>query len=120
MFGRSKTPRAGSGLTDRVQQIAQRPAQAPKPEFIAQEKARAKPRAERRALFRNGGLLIDDGQRVAVAIKNLSDSGARIEYFTKMDLPDYVTLVEPTLKLRRRAQVIWQTDGAAGLMFVEA
>jgi hypothetical protein len=108
MFG--KRP-SSDALADRVRRIAD--AKAPSPA--------SKPAAHRdprQTLFRNGVVIIDDAERLNVVIKDLSDSGARVEFFVRRILPDAVTLAEPMLKLRRRARVVWQRDGVAGLAFV--
>ncbi|MGQ0531697.1 MAG: hypothetical protein ACT4OF_03275 [Caulobacteraceae bacterium] len=42
-----------------------------------------------------------------------------MEYFTRRDLPETVILVEPTLRIKSRAGVVWQGDGVAGLAFVD-
>jgi len=52
-------------------------------------------------------------------VKNVSDTGARVDYFSRIQLPTHVMLFEPTLRLRRKAIVVWQGDGSAGLHFVE-
>jgi hypothetical protein len=75
-------------------------------------------RAERAGVFRNGTLVFGDGQRMAVAIKDLSETGARIEFFRYAELPGHVILIEPTLKLRRTARVAWQRELVAGLEFI--
>lgn len=76
-------------------------------------------RAFRRPFFRHGTLLFEDGQRLDVAVKDLSVGGARIEYYLRTELPENVLLCEPTLRLRCRAKVVWQIEGAAGLSFVQ-
>jgi hypothetical protein len=68
-------------------------------------------------MFRNGTIVIEGGQRLSVAIKDLSEHGARIEFVRRMDLPSVVILMEPMLKLRCRARVVWQREGIAGLEF---
>jgi hypothetical protein len=107
MFG--KSPPRGGALTDRVRQIAQAKPAAP----IGSQK-----RVARQPVFRNGVLTFEDGERFSVVIKDLSDGGARIEFFVNRPLPETVLLSEPMLKLRRNARVIWQRDGAAGLAFL--
>lgn len=77
-------------------------------------------RAFRRPFFRHGALMFEDGQRLDVAVKDLSVGGARIEYYLRTELPENVLLCEPTLRLRCRAKVVWQIEGAAGLCFVQA
>lgn len=108
-FGRRPPPH--DPFKERLRKVSERPA-AP----LAPQKA---PRAPRQALFRNGALNYGDGHRMAVIIKDLSDRGARIEFFVNLNLPELVVLSEPTLRLRRSARVVWQTDGAAGLAFVD-
>ncbi|MGD9980624.1 MAG: PilZ domain-containing protein [Hyphomonadaceae bacterium] len=101
-------------LTDRVRQIAQAAPVRP----VATTGSNTK-RAPRQPLFRNGVIIFEDGERLKVVIKDLSDGGVRVEFFVNRLLPDLVTLSEPTLKLRRTARVVWQTGGAAGLAFSE-
>jgi hypothetical protein len=121
MFGRSKNLGGKAALADRIRHVGERrvaPAyEAPPPP----EKAswtKPKDRAAREPHFRNGVLLLPGGVRLSVIIKNLSDTGARIDFFVKTELPDEVVLNEPTLKLKTRARVVWRNEGAAGLEFV--
>ena len=88
-------------------------------EFEVVEPPKLIQRAFRRPFFRHGSLLLRDGQRIDVAVKDLSVGGARIEYYVRTELPEDVLLCEPTLRLRCRAKVIWQIEGAAGLCFVQ-
>jgi translation initiation factor IF-1 len=76
-------------------------------------------RAQRQPHYKQATLILEGGQKVTVAIKNLSPTGARIETRERMLLPDEVVLTEATLNLRRRARVVWQHDGIAGLQFIE-
>ena len=88
-------------------------------EFELVEPPRLIERAFRRPFFRHGALLFEDGQRLNVAVKDLSAGGARVEFYLRATLPENVLLCEPTLRLRCRAKVVWQEDGAAGLAFQE-
>ncbi len=92
---------------------------APDETFEVVESPRLIERAFRRPFFRHGALLCEDGQRLNVAVKDLSDGGARVEFYVRTTLPDNVMLCEPTLRLRCRAKVVWQSDGVAGLAFTE-
>lgn len=115
MFGKSKPPR--DQLTSRIRAVTAAPSPTqPSTSFHTPQREQA--RDPREPLFRNATVLIDETHRLAVVLKNLSNSGARIEYFTKVELPPVVVLVESTMKLRRRARVIWQRDGVAGLEFI--
>ncbi len=120
MFGKTKSPGGRISLADRVRNVGERkvaPAyEAPPPP----EKAswtKPKGRASREPHFRNGVLMLGGGQRLNVVIKNLSETGARIDFFVKTELPREVVIHEPTLKLALRARVVWQTEGSAGLEF---
>jgi DNA-directed RNA polymerase subunit E'/Rpb7 len=76
-------------------------------------------RSERKPTFKAATLAFITGERVAVVVKNVSDTGARVEFMRDVELPDRVLLSEPTLQLKTWAYVIWQTRGAAGLQFVK-
>lgn len=76
-------------------------------------------RSERKPTFKAATLTFITGERTEVIVKNVSETGARIEFMRDMELPDRVMLTEPTLRLKIWAYVIWQTRGAAGLQFVK-
>lgn len=77
------------------------------------------PRSERAPVFRQATVLFADGFRLGVVAKNISETGARVDFFQRLTLPDEVVLLESTLKLHKRARVVWQRDGAAGLKFLD-
>jgi len=106
-----------NGLTDRLRQLSERKPQPLPKEASPSRKPRERP--DRRHLFRQGFVIFESGQKLRVAVKNLSNTGARIEFLAHSELPDEVLLSEPTLNLRRRARVVWQRDGMAGLEFVD-
>lgn len=105
MFGKSKQDRVSSELSQRVRQIVERDT-APPPQTNAW--TRKVERAVRQAIFRQGALILADGEKLPVALKNISASGARIEYFVRRDLPERVILVEATLRIKAHARVVWQ------------
>jgi hypothetical protein len=81
---------------------------------------KAKPaRQARQSVFRNATILSDNGARYAVAIKDVSEGGARIEFYQDVPLEGIFTVSEPMLNLRRRARLSWRKDGSAGLIFVD-
>lgn len=108
MFGKKSSSGA---LSDRVRSIAERGPSAP----IRANSARA----PRRRVFRNGTVLLDTGERHTVAITDVSDTGARIDFFHDMPLEDEFTVSEPMMRLRRRARVVWRNERAAGVAFVD-
>lgn len=111
MFGKAKPP-TPPGLSDRVRQLRERdPPIAPKPQ------ARQRPPRER--VFKDATLQLRDGTRFRVSIKDLSETGARIEFHANIDLPARVILSAPGLRLRRFARVVWREAMAAGLQFID-
>jgi hypothetical protein len=129
MFGR----KAASGrdvLAERMRQIAEpRPApaaaesaatftSATTPAPSVAKSVRKQDRAPRQSLFRTATLITSAGARQNVALKDVSATGARIEYHTRGTLPEIVVLIEPMLKLHKRARVVWQDEGIAGLEFL--
>ena len=115
MFRKANQPRGEDRLSERMRKAVDRDT-APPPASLPL--SRQVERAVRQAVFRQGALILADGEKVPVALKNISANGARIEYFTRRDLPATVILVEPTLRIKSRARVVWQRDGVAGLAFV--
>jgi hypothetical protein len=73
----------------------------------------------RKPTFKAATLAFITGERVDVVVKNVSDTGARVEFLRDIQLPDRVLVSEPTMRLKTWAYVIWQTRGAAGLQFVK-
>jgi hypothetical protein len=76
-------------------------------------------RSPRQATFKQATITTRGGERIAVVVKNVSDTGARIEYMREVSLGDHVLLSEPTLRIKTWAEVVWETRGAAGLRFVK-
>lgn len=111
-------PSIGKGvLEDRVRRLsASKPALNFEKVLVPQKQDA---RAPRQPVFRHGALVFEDGRRLSVVIKNLSTTGARIEFFVRTSLPDTMVLTEPTLPLKCRARVVWQREGVAGLRFIE-
>ena len=108
--------------------------EGPPPELLARARAiGAKPaasayndvggrgqRALRSKVFRQGVATLSGGERLEVAIKNLSSTGCRIEFFRQTTLTPRLTIEEPSIPLHFEAEVIWQGDGAAGLRVISA
>jgi len=114
MFGKAKSPRDESLLSERMRKAVARET-APPPATLPL--SRQIERAVRQAVFRQGALILVNGEKLRVALKDISATGARVEYFERRELPSLVVLVEPTLKIKSRARVVWQREGVAGLAF---
>ena len=75
-------------------------------------------RSVREPTFKQGTITTRGGERIPVVLKNVSKTGARIEFFRDVELGDHVLITEPTLRLNIWAEVMWQSRGAAGLKFI--
>jgi hypothetical protein len=117
MFG--KRPPGGKDLLGRRVRALGARSDASDGAASNQPPARAKARAKRDAMFKNATLTLPDGARIVVVIKDITATGARVEFFARTELPDKVLLSEPSLKLKRPAHVVWQDGGAAGLQFAD-
>jgi len=120
MFGKSNKPGDKSALSNRVRQLgenkpAPQPYEGPPTPKLRPEKKRA---AERHAQYKQGVLLIDGHEKMGVVIKDINANGARVDFFMRRELPEYVVLQETTMRLNHRARVMWQDGSSAGLMFV--
>jgi DNA-directed RNA polymerase subunit E'/Rpb7 len=111
-----KKPNTGKPdpLAERLRKIADVPTE----DVTYSSVAPSEKRSERKPTFKAATLTFITGERVEVIVKNVSDTGARVEFMRDMQLPDRVLISEPTLRLKTWAYVIWQTRGAAGLQFV--
>lgn len=108
---------AQNALAARLQQISS--SQALEASAYSDVSTRKRARNERSATYKTAGLMTGAGERMAVVIKNLSATGARLEFFRKVDLPDRLWLSEPTLPLQTWANVVWREEGAVGVVFVD-
>jgi hypothetical protein len=113
MFGR-KPPSSGV-LSQRIRLISERPGAS----ASSATALRNKPRAPRQALFRNATIETEAGERISVALKEISATGARIECIRRDALPDTFWLMEPMLKLARRVRIVWRKGGAVGVAFID-
>jgi hypothetical protein len=111
MLGRKQTP-VSTTLSQRVQRIAATPAHVPE-RAAAQNFGRRSVRAD---AWRPATISFQTGERMDVVVKNISDSGAKIEFVFSAYLPDRVRLTAQGMS--RWAYVTWQTWGGAGLQFV--
>ena len=122
MFGKSGKPGDKNALTSRVRQLADKQTAAPTFAEPVQPPPRTplrpeQKRAERVPQYKQAVLVIDGHEKLGVIIKDINTSGARVDFFQRRSLPDFVTLQEATMRLNRRARVMWQDGSSAGLKF---
>jgi hypothetical protein len=100
-------------FADRLRDVSETPAAGTAPGLAGPHGGRA----EHGAAFTVATLTSITGGWIDVIAKNLSTTGARIEFLSNTLLPDRVLLSEPTTRLQVWAYVILQEPGAAGLEF---
>jgi hypothetical protein len=115
MFKKPDNKKAADPLADRMRKIAAVPAE----EVTYSSVQTGQKRSERKATYKSATITTLGGERIDVVVKNVSATGARIEFVRDVSLTDRVIISEPTLQLKTWAYVIWQTRGAAGLQFVQ-
>jgi hypothetical protein len=73
--------------------------------------------APRHRVLKQGRLAFDGGGAVDCTVRNLSDTGARLEVVTPVGLPESFTLVIPADKFARRGHAVWSHDKRIGVAF---
>jgi hypothetical protein len=73
--------------------------------------------APRHRVLKQGRLAFDGGGAVDCTVRNLSNTGARLEVVTPVGLPETFTLVIPADKFARRCHVAWSHDKRIGVAF---
>lgn len=73
--------------------------------------------APRHRVLKQGRLAFDGGGAVDCMVRNMSDSGARVEVVSPVGLPEAFTLVIPADKFTRRCHAVWSHDKRIGVAF---
>jgi hypothetical protein len=104
-------------LADRMRTVVAHA--SPAPASAPKLPSRIKPRSPRAEKYKHGVLLLPDGERVDVILRNLSEKGARIDFYAgNTGLSGPVLLLEPSLGLKKQAIIVWKDRNSAGLLFV--
>jgi len=102
-------------LNDRLKAIKERAAPPPEPTEFQPPPSRKRERAQ---TFKQGVLILPLGEKLPVVIKNVSETGARVEFFQSRELTGHARLMEQSMGLDRHARIVWQKDGLVGLKFI--
>lgn len=76
-------------------------------------------RPSRQAVYCQATATLEGGEVLPVIIRNLSETGCRIEFFRQLPLGGRVLVDELSIPLHFWAEVVWRGDGAAGLQIVD-
>lgn len=111
-----KKDKDGGALTDRIRAVSGQEAVDDR-EYVDTH-IRQGNRSKREPTYKQATIQMRTGERMPVVVKNLSATGARIEYFKSVALSDVVYLIEPSLNIATWCDVVWERDNAAGLQFI--
>lgn len=75
--------------------------------------------AKRVATYRHAEIVLGGGETIRVAVKNVSETGVRVDSYRIFDLPEYVAVRGVGRGELLRARVIWQERHSAALQFIE-
>jgi len=108
-------------LASRMRAVVAPPMTAAKPNALKRGFATAEQRRALRAdKYKRAALILETGERVDVAVRNISEIGARVDFHGGgIGSSSRVTLLEPSLGLKKRARIIWRDQRSAGLSFEE-
>jgi PilZ domain len=73
--------------------------------------------APRHRVFKHGVLAFNDGGSVDCTVRNLSATGARIDVFNPIGLPDNFVLVIESDHFSRQCHSVWSRDKQIGVAF---
>ena len=73
---------------------------------------------QRHRVLKQGTLAFSSGGGTDCMVRNLSESGARIEIASPVGLPASFTLVIPADRFLRHCHAVWSADRRIGVAFV--
>ena len=117
--------KSDDGLFSRMRRMFTDPSELTVAELLAEDRAPDTTKYEtrkspRQLQFREAQItLAHSGEKLSVAVKDLSAGGVKIESFRKFALPSTVEFYEPLSGRRTQARVAWQEDYRAALEFID-
>lgn len=91
---------------------------APSATSSTQDASAAPQRALRVRSFIGGEILHSNGQsKTQCTIRDISESGARIEIPISVTIPDNFELIVPLKNLREKARIVWRQGNEIGVVF---
>jgi len=77
-------------------------------------------RRQRLRALKGGSILFYNGAAFDCTVRNLSETGARIEVENPVGIPDKFKLIIKSKKLERACHVMWRKAKEIGVRFVES
>lgn len=85
----------------------------------AQDASAAPQRALRVRSFIGGEILHSNGSsKTQCTIRDISETGARIEVPVSITIPDHFELVVPLKNLREKSRIVWRQGNEIGVVFI--
>jgi hypothetical protein len=75
--------------------------------------------AKRVATYRHAEIVLGGGETIRVAVKNVSETGMRVDSYRILDLPEYVAVRRAGRRELLKARVIRQERHSAALQFID-
>jgi hypothetical protein len=75
------------------------------------------PRRASSPVLKLGLIEFSGGGAIPCAVKNLSASGAALEFESALDIPDRLTLPMPPEPIKRQCHVVWRDQKRIGVSF---
>jgi hypothetical protein len=73
--------------------------------------------APRHRVFKHGVLAFNSGGSVDCTVRNLSETGARVDVFNSVSVPKSFVLVIETDRFSRHCRSVWISDKQIGIAF---
>jgi hypothetical protein len=71
----------------------------------------------RHRVLKSGSILLDRNRAFTCIVRNISDTGACIEFAIPLDLPDEFTLLIPSDHVKHSCHVQWRKEKRFGVAF---
>jgi PilZ domain len=73
--------------------------------------------SQRRRVLKTGSIALYDGAIFSCTVRNLSETGACLEFGTPLVIPERVILSIPSDHIKRQCSIKWRTGTRAGVEF---
>lgn len=113
-MAKNEKPAADARLSQRLKAITDK---KPPPADAYETVSSSSRRPARTPTYKQAVIVLTGGEKFPVVIKNLSSTGAKVEFFQNREISGQVRLVEQSIDLNTVAEIAWQRDGMLGLIF---
>jgi len=76
-----------------------------------------KRKAPRHRILKGGAIALDQGSVFSCVVRNISDTGACLEFAIPLDIPERFTLLIASDHFKRGCRLKWRTEKRIGVEF---